>query len=123
MQPAETTRYKQQLAEIQSRLTDELRRLPEAVAEDVQAPGDLSDVPTHLADRDSEGVRAKIAWKNSAARTLERVNEAIARFNAGGFGVCANCGAEISRERLDAIPYAPYCVRCEAEREQQSTTS
>ena len=42
-------------------MLEEIRRLEDSVNEDIKAPGDSSDVPTHNADRDSEGVDVKIA--------------------------------------------------------------
>ncbi len=61
MKTVETSRYKTQLQEMRSRLLEEIRRLEDSVNEDIKAPGDSSDVPTHNADRDSEGVDVKIA--------------------------------------------------------------
>ena len=40
------------------------------------------------------------------------VNDALARIGHGTFGVCENCHKPISEERLDALPYARYCIRC-----------
>jgi RNA polymerase-binding transcription factor DksA len=45
-------------------------------------------------------------------KLLAEVNAALARIEAGTFGVCASCGKVISRTRLDAVPYARECIRC-----------
>ena len=45
---------------------------------------------------------------------LERVSAALARIDQGTFGRCQECGRDISRERLDAVPYTPYCIQCAA---------
>ncbi|MEZ6097747.1 MAG: TraR/DksA C4-type zinc finger protein [Pirellulaceae bacterium] len=121
MQAKEITRYKDQLQEMRSRLIKEFRGMGEAVAENVKSAGDLSDVPTHPADRDSEGVETKIALEKTEGEVLNHVNAALDRIDAGTFGRCENCSAEISPERLDAIPYTPYCVRCEAKREREAS--
>ena len=43
------------------------------------------------------------------------VLDAIARLERGTYGRCENCGDWISRERLQAVPEARYCVACQAE--------
>ena len=52
--------------------------------------------------------------------TLEQVNAALARLDAGKYGVCARCGKEIDARRLSALPYATLCLPCQeiVEREQ-----
>jgi RNA polymerase-binding transcription factor DksA len=51
------------------------------------------------------------------AEELNAVLEARARMEAGGYGLCVDCGAPIAFERLLARPDAPRCIRCETERE------
>ena len=43
---------------------------------------------------------------------LASIDGALARIDEGSYGVCANCGRTISRERLDALPYATKCIDC-----------
>ncbi len=43
---------------------------------------------------------------------LRQVKAALGRVAAGTFGVCVNCGEEISVERLEASPHAARCRRC-----------
>ena len=42
------------------------------------------------------------------------ITAALKRIEDGSFGVCVQCGEEISAERLDAVPYAPLCRNCAA---------
>ena len=37
---------------------------------------------------------------------------ALKRVKAGEFGVCVQCGDDISPQRLDAVPHAPLCRDC-----------
>jgi len=48
----------------------------------------------------------------SAATTIDYAYDPLGRLDAGVFGLCRKCGGPIGRERLDAMPYTPYCVRC-----------
>jgi len=49
---------------------------------------------------------------------LDQVEAAIHRIEDGGYGRCEDCGEEIPRPRLDAIPYAAECVRCASDQEE-----
>jgi RNA polymerase-binding transcription factor DksA len=42
--------------------------------------------------------------------TLAQVNAALQRLDEGKYGICARCGKPIPPRRLEAIPYAIYCV-------------
>jgi DnaK suppressor protein len=52
------------------------------------------------------------------AETLARVDEALARLDAGSYGRCFECGGEISEKRLRALPFAGRCTVCEEKNEQ-----
>ena len=51
--------------------------------------------------------------QTQAGDVLEALNEALDRIDAGTFGACRNCGQEISMRRLEAIPWAQYCITCQ----------
>ena len=44
---------------------------------------------------------------------LRMVEEALDRLNSGDYGVCLSCEEHIAPKRLQAIPWARYCVVCE----------
>ncbi|MEL6198989.1 MAG: TraR/DksA family transcriptional regulator [Pseudomonadota bacterium] len=43
---------------------------------------------------------------------LSKINMALQRVEAGTFGVCVSCGADIDERRLRAVPWAARCIRC-----------
>jgi DnaK suppressor protein len=53
------------------------------------------------------------------AESLGKIDEAIRRLEAGVYGVCAECGAEIAEARLKALPFATLCVSCQEREESQ----
>jgi DnaK suppressor protein len=57
-----------------------------------------------------------LARRASLERTLEQVDQALARITAGTYGVCVDCGAGIPVERLELRPHAAACVSCSAAR-------
>lgn len=50
-------------------------------------------------------------------RKRQLIDEALARLAEGTYGVCADCGVEISAKRLEAVPFAKLCVECQAKQE------
>ena len=48
--------------------------------------------------------------------TLQEINEALDKLEAGTYGRCESCGGEISEARLDAKPAARYCIDCASKR-------
>ena len=44
---------------------------------------------------------------------LRDVKLALARIADGSYGVCMHCEEEIRPKRLDAVPWAKYCIRCQ----------
>jgi RNA polymerase-binding transcription factor DksA len=55
----------------------------------------------------------------SARQTVEQIDAALARMDAGTYGLCVPAGRRIAVERLDAIPYAEECVDCKARAERR----
>ncbi len=48
---------------------------------------------------------------------LQKLDEAIRKLNEGTYGICEDCGDEISEKRLNILPYAIYCIDCKEKRE------
>ena len=67
----------------------------------------------------SEYERQSLVHKATAARQrLRTLTQALERIRQGSFGECAQCGSDIEPKRLEAIPWARYCVKCQEAREQ-----
>lgn len=44
---------------------------------------------------------------------LRNVKAALMRINDGSYGTCMHCEEEIKPKRLEAVPWTPYCIRCQ----------
>ncbi len=51
------------------------------------------------------------------ARELDQVHRALEQLDAGRYGICQDCGAEIPPARLKVVPFATRCVPCQASAE------
>jgi len=87
-------------------------RVREGRAQGTREVGDMLD----SSDADIQsGLDFALLQMRSA--TLSRIDEALARLNAGQYGTCSECGEDISERRLRALPFAVRCHECEAQRE------
>ncbi len=87
----------------------EFRRDQEQETEPV--PADEMDLARSSADVEMHaGLIARQEEK------LRFVDEALARLDAGKYGICLECGGPIPIERLIALPFAAYCVDCQHKR-------
>lgn len=55
--------------------------------------------------------------------TIDHIDKALARLDAGTYGVCRDCGEEIPVSRLRAIPFAERCRDCQDVAERARTTA
>lgn len=86
-----------------------------------QAQPDDYGIGNHLADDASEVVTRdlNLALRSNSEDLLAQVEAALQRIDDGTYGVCARCGQPINPERLEALPYATYCITCQSEIEHQ----
>jgi len=112
------------LANIRARLEDErtsLRDQIDALQIDNQNQQDGYGIGNHLADDATEVFTRErnIALRNNAQDLLAQVESALQRLDDGTYGTCARCGKAIAPERLEALPYASYCITCQSEIEHE----
>jgi DnaK suppressor protein len=52
-------------------------------------------------------------------KLILKIKEALARIDDGTFGICEECGQEISEERLKARPVTTLCIQCKTKAEEE----
>ena len=103
-------RLRARLAEVEDRLAAQ-RRAVEGIVESAR-DSNADD------EHDPEGVTLSAEWSrlsalvDAAQSELRQVDDALARLDAGTYGVCANCGRRIPAARLKVRPFAELCVPC-----------
>src|SRR5512133_1222250 len=101
------------LATIRADLEAERERLLAELAEEIEAPGQMTYGSQAAAATQVAEQQRDLALRGHAAQHLAAVEGAIHRIDAGTFGNCRRCGQPIPDERLQAIPWAAYCVSCQ----------
>jgi RNA polymerase-binding transcription factor DksA len=118
MNRREMEKYRELLRDLIERVRGDYAALEEEARMGTggEAGGSLSNAPMHLGDLGTEQYMQELG-----ATLLENEREirtevvaALRRIDAGTYGRCENCGREIPRERLEALPYTRYCTRCSA---------
>jgi DnaK suppressor protein len=82
----------------------------------IENSADMLDTIRMATDRD-----VLVQSMNINAQMLSDVREALARFSKGEHGVCEDCDESISPRRLQAIPWARTCVKCQEARDRRDT--
>ena len=114
--------FEKRLLEERRRVLKELGHYDEAFGSTPQsADGDLSSYSFHMADQGTDAMEREKAFlfASQEGRYLWHVNQALRRLYQAPekFGLCEQCGEEISFERLDALPHARLCIKCKAREE------
>ena len=97
-------------AELEARL-GELTHRVDAIEDALERP--VSEEPEEQAiEMEDDEVRGDLG--EAAVREIRMIDAALDRIANGSYGVCSNCGATISGQRLDTLPATPFCCECAA---------
>jgi DnaK suppressor protein len=104
--------YKDRLLQLRARLRGDVSAMAENALR--EANTDHSSVPLHMADIGSDNFEQEFTLSLMAndEDTLQRIEAALERIEAGTYGLCEECEIAIPKMRLNAIPYTPVCVKC-----------
>jgi RNA polymerase-binding transcription factor len=59
-------------------------------------------------------VHIQLKLKQTDAKILQAIEEALERIHKGTYGMCRDCGEPIAEARLNAIPWTRVCITCKA---------
>lgn len=109
---AQKEALRQRLEEERTRLRNDF----EAVAAWLPEYGSPNDshYGNHVADEATDTLEDEksIALQSHLKGMLAEVEHALQRMETGEYGWCENCHEQIEFERLEALPWARYCIRC-----------
>ena len=105
--------YKKKLLERKNEIIDKLsevysesKEVEPEIAQDVGDRAETSYTKEFL-----------LSLSDAERKQLKLIDEALERIEKCAYGLCQKCQKEISRKRLDAIPWAPYCIECQQKEE------
>jgi len=98
----------------------QFQRVLEVLLADMQWPSQTRDEiaiesAADALDQVQQGEERDLAIRRieSTFSRIQSIKLALDRINAGEYGMCLRCEGEISAKRLQAIPWAGYCIRCQ----------
>ncbi len=87
-----------------------------ALRELALASGDIADFALDAAHEEVTSQMAEVE-----SRELALIEEALGRISTGGYGICEDCEKPIPLARLQALPYATMCIKCQINAEKKGS--
>jgi DnaK suppressor protein len=94
-------------------LEEERARLRIELDAGIEAPGQMTYGSQAAAASQVFAQQRDLALRDKADKELQLVEAALARLDDGTFGRCLRCAGAIAPGRLEALPWAAYCIACQ----------
>jgi DnaK suppressor protein len=110
---AETTHasLRDQLEDERARLVGQLRQMGRGTEGSLSFDEGFADSGQVTAERGEVDALA-----GTLLETLQEIEDALGKFEAGTYGQCESCGNPIAEARLEAMPAARLCIACASKR-------
>jgi len=111
---ADTEHFKQLLLEKRKEILRNVNEFEDEALKKsrLDATGDLSSMPIHMADLGTDNYEQEFALglMDSERKLLREIDNSLVRIEEGTYGICEGTGKPIPKARLEAQPWARYCV-------------
>lgn len=114
MEPDKREFFKSILNEEMKTLLGEAGKTVTEMTSDASNFPDPTDRATQESDRNFE-----LRIRDRERKLINKIKDALERIDSGDFGVCEECGDEISEARLKVRPVTTLCINCKMEEEQK----
>ncbi|MFW5488250.1 MAG: RNA polymerase-binding protein DksA [Desulfovibrio sp.] len=99
-------------------MLDDILRQGEETLEDMTDSGEVYADPADRATAESDRAFT-LRLRDRERRLIKKIQEAQQRIEDGSYGVCEDCGEDISVPRLKARPVTTLCIKCKSKREDE----
>ena len=116
--PKQKKHYRDLLLDLRAGYQDQLNiHRDDALTNRKSGPG--AGMATHMADLGSDNFQHdfELGLLSDEGTVIEMIDEALTRLDENEYGICIECGNEISPARLEVKPYARFCVACKTRKE------
>ncbi len=111
---ANTEHFKQMLLEKRREILRNVNEFEDEALKKsrLDAAGDLSSMPIHMADIGTDNYEQEFALglMDSERKLLREIDGALGRIEQRIYGICEGTGKPIPKARLEAQPWAKYCI-------------
>src|SRR5262245_54715312 len=109
MTKKETEKYRRLLDDKKNSLSAEIAKTRSAEEETTEeATQDIADKAVSSYTREF-----LYSLTDGERTTLLHIDDALGRIEVGSYGFCLNCSTAMTEKRLNAVPWAPYCLECQ----------
>jgi DnaK suppressor protein len=101
---------------LRERLLKQKQEILDMYNQDLKAGQESADDGTDdIVDRANAAYNRELMFSlsDSERTMLLQIEDALNRISAGAYGRCTNCGQTISMLRLEAVPWARFCIDCQ----------
>jgi len=101
---------------LRERLLKQKQEIVDMYNQDLKAGQESADDGTDdLVDRANAAYNRELMFSlsDSERTMLLQIEDALKRMNVGAYGRCTNCGRTIAVPRLEAVPWARFCIDCQ----------
>ena len=115
------SQHRESLKQELLRQQEEILKQLESESEGYKALMEDSE-PKDLFDQASDDVdKSNLEALNAVeSKKLQLIENALVRIHTDRYGICLDCSNAISLPRLEAIPYALFCIDCQSKRDKQT---
>ena len=106
----------QYFKDILNGMLDDILKKSEATIEDMTESGEVYADPADRATAESDRAFT-LRLRDRERKLIKKIQKAIDRIDDGEFGICQECGDEISIPRLKARPMTTLCINCKSKQE------
>ena len=107
MNPKQLDHFRQIMNDIKAGLGKDIDRTVHTMQDEATVFADPNDRATQESDMGLE-----LRNRDRERKLIKKINEMLAKIDAGEYGYCDNCGVEIGLNRLEARPTATLCIDC-----------
>ena len=62
-----------------------------------------------------------LSLSDSERKKLAMIDQALKRVETAEFSICQSCGVNISKKRLNVVPWTPLCIVCQQKEEEEAS--
>ena len=107
MNSRQLAHFKKILEEMKRELSQDIDRTVHTMQDEATIFADPNDRASQESDMSLE-----LRNRDRERKLIKKIDETIARIDAGEYGYCESCGVEIGLKRLEARPTATLCIDC-----------
>lgn len=107
MNSRQLAHFRKILEAIKQEMMEDIDRTVHAMQDEATVFADPNDRASQESD-----MALELRNRDRERRLIKKINDTLARIDAGEYGYCDSCGVEIGLKRLEARPTASLCIDC-----------